>query len=318
MVGLALAGGGVKGSYEVGAYIAMKKCHLKFDGITGTSIGAFNAAMIASNKINELYNFWKTIDVSSILGLNESFIEVLKTNEKSKIFHEGFNELVTIIKNHGLNVEGLQEKLAEFNIENDLRKSKIDFGICTYKINTHEAIEIFKSDISEGKIEEYIIASCYLPIFKPKKLIDDGNYFDGGIHDNCPTNMLLKKGYDKVFEIDLHAIGRKRKSIDENKVITINPSRKLSGIISLDNNKIYENMQMGYYDTLKILKNYPGNDFIFKKIPKFMEYYLLKKTKENNIESLIGKIEKLMKKDNYTYYQVYSLNKILKKYKKQV
>ena len=30
MVGLALAGGGVKGSYQIGAYMAFKKCHIKF------------------------------------------------------------------------------------------------------------------------------------------------------------------------------------------------------------------------------------------------------------------------------------------------
>ena len=28
MIGLSLAGGGVKGSYEVGVYLAMKKCHI--------------------------------------------------------------------------------------------------------------------------------------------------------------------------------------------------------------------------------------------------------------------------------------------------
>ena len=41
MIGLALSGGGVKGSYQIGAYLAFKKCHIKFKGITGTSIGAF-------------------------------------------------------------------------------------------------------------------------------------------------------------------------------------------------------------------------------------------------------------------------------------
>ena len=40
MVGLALAGGGVKGSYQIGAYMAFKKCHIKFDGVCGTSIGS--------------------------------------------------------------------------------------------------------------------------------------------------------------------------------------------------------------------------------------------------------------------------------------
>ena len=58
MVGLSLAGGGVKGSYQIGAYMAFKKCHIKFDGITGTSIGSFNAAMLTSGMEKELLDFW--------------------------------------------------------------------------------------------------------------------------------------------------------------------------------------------------------------------------------------------------------------------
>ena len=61
MTGLVLAGGGVKGSYQVGAYLAFKKCGIKIDGVVGTSIGSFNAAMIVSGKENALYDFWKKV-----------------------------------------------------------------------------------------------------------------------------------------------------------------------------------------------------------------------------------------------------------------
>ena len=43
MIGLALAGGGVRGAYQIGVYLALKKSHIKIDGFVGTSIGAFNA-----------------------------------------------------------------------------------------------------------------------------------------------------------------------------------------------------------------------------------------------------------------------------------
>ena len=59
MTGLVLAGGGVKGSYQVGAYLAFKKCGIKINGVVGTSIGSFNAALIASGMEKELYEFWK-------------------------------------------------------------------------------------------------------------------------------------------------------------------------------------------------------------------------------------------------------------------
>ena len=46
MLGLALEGGGAKGSYEIGAYIALKELGFKFDAVAGTSIGSLNAAFI--------------------------------------------------------------------------------------------------------------------------------------------------------------------------------------------------------------------------------------------------------------------------------
>ena len=47
MRGLALEGGGAKGSYEIGAYIALKELGYKFDMVAGTSIGSLNAALIS-------------------------------------------------------------------------------------------------------------------------------------------------------------------------------------------------------------------------------------------------------------------------------
>ena len=44
---LALEGGGAKGAYHVGAVKALKENGYEFSVITGTSIGALNAIMIA-------------------------------------------------------------------------------------------------------------------------------------------------------------------------------------------------------------------------------------------------------------------------------
>ena len=47
---LVLAGGGTRGSYQNGALKALKKIHeTDFDIVTGTSIGALNAALVVQN-----------------------------------------------------------------------------------------------------------------------------------------------------------------------------------------------------------------------------------------------------------------------------
>lgn len=43
---IALAGGGTKGAYQVGAWKAMRELGIPFDIVTGTSIGSVTAALM--------------------------------------------------------------------------------------------------------------------------------------------------------------------------------------------------------------------------------------------------------------------------------
>ena len=329
MIGLALAGGGVKGSYEAGAYKAMRKCHIKINAVTGTSIGSFNAAMIAAKKEKELYNFWNNVDVASILGIDhEAALSLSKKHKNIDNYKNNLKEVGRFIKNRGIDVEGLEEVLKHYNVEQSVANSSIDFGVCTFKINSKEPIEVFKKDIPKGKIEEFIIASCFLPIFKPKKIIDNSFYFDGGIYDNCPANMLLKKGYQKVYRVELNSIGRKQKLIDPSRVVTIEPSRKLSPIITFDKEEIINNYWIGYYDTLKVLKKYPGKHYLFVKRPLWYYKYLLRKVSKKKLKELmalyyalneeelvIKVLERIMIKNNLSYFHIYNPRRIIKRYK---
>ena len=50
MRALVLSGGGSKGSYQIGVWKALRDMNIKFDIVTGTSVGALNALMLLSNK----------------------------------------------------------------------------------------------------------------------------------------------------------------------------------------------------------------------------------------------------------------------------
>ena len=93
MRGLVLEGGGLKGSYQIGAFYALKRCGIKFDGFVGTSIGSFNAALLACGKEKELLELWRNLDLSDTLGLKEEFIDDYNNNRKSmKTLKEAFAE----------------------------------------------------------------------------------------------------------------------------------------------------------------------------------------------------------------------------------
>ena len=44
--GLVLEGGGAKGAYQIGAWKALKEAGVKIKGVSGTSVGALNGALI--------------------------------------------------------------------------------------------------------------------------------------------------------------------------------------------------------------------------------------------------------------------------------
>lgn len=64
---LMLQGGGALGAYQVGAYEAMVEAGIQPDWVSGISIGAMNAAIIAGNppekRLEKLKDFWNTIAV---------------------------------------------------------------------------------------------------------------------------------------------------------------------------------------------------------------------------------------------------------------
>lgn len=331
MIGLALAGGGARGSYQIGVYMALKKCHIKINGFVGTSIGAFNAAMLASGRDKELLSFWQNVNIGAILGLSDKFILELQENKWDMgLFKEGFSDLKKIIHNKGLKTKELMKVLDNLNIAAYLYKTKYDFGLVTVRFKDLKPLYLFKEDIPRDKLNEYILASCYLPIFRLEKIIDDHYYLDGGFYDNVPANALLNRGYDKVYAVDLKAIGIKRTYQDKKKIIEISPSRKLGSILNCNPKEINDNIKLGYYDTLKIVKKYDGYKYIFKskstrfynKIVRHVSKKVLKEMQKlfrttDNKQLVIKAVEYVMRQEKFSYFEIYNIKKIIKILKKR-
>lgn len=328
-VGIAFSGGGLRGAYQVGCYKAFLDCGINVNGFVGTSIGSFNAAMCASNRFYELYNFWYNESTGSILGFSDKLINKANSNEYDmKLLMEILENVKNIVVNKGISTINIRKKLEEFNISKYLYKSKKDFGLVTVRANDFKPRYMFKEDIPANKLNDYIIASCFLPIFKFEKLIDDNYYLDGGFHDYIPANSLLEKGYDKVYVIDLEAIGIRRPYKYKEKITIINPSRKLGSILDFKQEDIRNNMRLGYYDTLKVLKNFDGKKYLFKQhgtwyyellvrnIPKKEKEEMEKFFGTKNAKRLVIKaLEFVMKKEKFTYYDIYTVRKVVKRIK---
>lgn len=267
MRGLALQGGGAKGAYQVGAILAFNKRGIKFDGAMGTSIGAINAAFYASSNINGLYKLWLTTDCEKLFGFETAIVDAFDDGKINKNYIiKGIESIAKIIKNKGIDTSPIR-KLLEKNIsEKKLRKSKIDYGLVTFRIKDLKPIKITIKDIPEGKLIDYIIASAYLPCFKFEKIIDNSFYFDGGIYDNCPVDMFMDAGYDEIYVVKAWE-GEKLKYKKKlgTKVVVISCREKLGSILSFSPRKAKRKINLGYYDTLRALDNLDGDKYYFKK-----------------------------------------------------
>ena len=87
---LVLQGGGSLGAYECGVYKTLAKHDIKFDIVSGTSIGALNAAIIAAHNYEsnsstrELENFWLEL-AETLLPLPQQLSSLYFTDEMRAI-----------------------------------------------------------------------------------------------------------------------------------------------------------------------------------------------------------------------------------------
>lgn len=64
---IALAGGGTKGAYQVGAWKAMRELGVPFDIVTGTSIGSVTAALMVQDDFDRAWELWTHITEEQIM-----------------------------------------------------------------------------------------------------------------------------------------------------------------------------------------------------------------------------------------------------------
>ena len=266
MYGLALGGGGSRGSYEIGALKALKEMNIEIGAIMGTSIGAINGASYLMGDIELMEEFWKSLNRDSLIKFKDISIP-------------------DIIKNKGFDFDILLGLLNSNLKEDIIRKNPIDFGIVTYNLSTKEPLVIFKDEMPQGMLVDYVAASANHPSFE--RLIIDGDAFiDGAIYDNIPVVPLYEKGYRDIIAVNLHtAIDRKNLKGPYN-LIEIKPENPLGSILFPDPETIKKNITYGYLDTLKAFGKAHGYRYYFRTLDDFS---MLNSLSAEEIKELRGK-----------------------------
>ena len=257
MKAVVLSGGGSKGSYQIGVWKALRKLHIKYDIITGTSVGALNGALMVQNNYHKAINLWKKVNMKLLFG-----DEATDSKDTKDIFNMYKNNF---LKNGGMDVKNLEDVINKYLNKNLFYKSKIKFGLVTVNVSDKKAIQLSKDKIPSEHLTDYLMASasCY-PAFQAKD-IKGNKYIDGGFFDNLPINLAIELGADEIIAVDLEAPGLKVRPKKKIKTITIKPNNKLTNFLHFNEAGAKRNIKLGYNDTMKVFGKYLGTKFTFSK-----------------------------------------------------
>ena len=257
MKAIVLSGGGSKGSYQIGVWKALRKLHIKYDIVTGTSVGALNGALMVQNKFHKAIKLWSKINMELLFG--DEATNSTKIKDVLNMYRINF------FKNGGMDVKILEDVRDKYIDKDTFYNSKIDFGLVAVNLSGKKAVQMKKKDIPKDKLTDYLMASasCY-PAFQ-KKDIDGNKFIDGGIFDNMPINLAIDLGADSIIAVDLCAPGVKARPKKHVDTITIKPNNKLTNFLNFYEEGSIRNIKFGYNDTMKVFGKYKGYKYTFKK-----------------------------------------------------
>ncbi|NLY42385.1 MAG: patatin-like phospholipase family protein [Clostridiaceae bacterium] len=248
-IGVALSGGGIRGSAHVGVLKAFEEAGVPIHMISGTSSGSIVASLYASGyKPREIEKIFLMFDSSRIADFDWSkivpyIVDVIllkRTRQIGKLSLVDFDYMglllffVNLILKRKAKVDGfikgniIENVVKEYCCDRKvflMKDTLIPLAVPAVDINSAQTI-MFVSDKTNLRETRHIIyvddapiwvavrASASFPvIFKPK-MFRGRRLVDGGITYNIPADVLKHMGADKVIAVNLGYSGYPREEVD--------------------------------------------------------------------------------------------------------
>ena len=201
---IALQGGGALGAYSFGAlkYIYESEPNLQLSSISGVSIGAFTAAIVAShpdNPIGHLQSFWKDLTVfhCNLLPAQVERFFAYFGNPNFYLPRQDYYDLPLWTSFYDLSP--IKGTLAKYVDVRRIARAEVKLVVTATDIESGEIKSFDNSDPAKPITIDHIIASGSLPPSYPPKRVGDRSYWDGGLFDNTPLSQLLNQvGVDEA------------------------------------------------------------------------------------------------------------------------
>lgn len=265
---IALAGGGTKGAYQVGAWKAMRELGIPFDIVTGTSIGSVTAALMVQDDFDRAWELWTHITEEQIMLERDDATPHEKRELAALAEHP--EQLIARVKDWAdlnrrtADISPYRALVHKYLDEAALFASPVDFGLMTARFPSFQPVEVRKQDIAPGYLPQWILASsaCF-PMF-PMCEIDGQNYLDGAYSDNLPISTAFRLGADRVIAIGLKPETPEKKYANHPLVTYIAPAEPLGKLLEFDPDAMRHSIALGYTDTLRVLGDHIGHTYTFE------------------------------------------------------
>jgi len=185
-----LGGGGRWGAVEVGMIQALDEAGIEPDLILGTSIGAFNGAVIADypgrEGVERLTGFWEEVTGADL-------------------FQTGFFDRAIRVATLKPAIHDTAElrALVEHAIHPDTRIEDLQVPFQCVAASIENFAEHW---FDQGLLIDAVLASSAVPALFPPVVIDGESFYDGGLVDSVPLGRAVTLGADVVYVLQVGRI----------------------------------------------------------------------------------------------------------------
>ncbi|MFN4216772.1 MAG: patatin-like phospholipase family protein [Brevinematales bacterium] len=265
---LVLGGGGAKGAYHIGVWKAIREMGIGLEAIFGTSVGAINACLIGQGDYFCAEQLWSNLSISRVLALPPELLQDGRFVLTKKNLPVLQNFLKNSLREGGLDTQPLRQLIETYLDEPKLRRSGLDIGLISVKLNDFSPLKVFLSETKPGTWASYLLASAAFPGFKSPR-IGGVSFIDGGLYNNLPHELAKQRGYRKIIVVDNSGIGNNRlPEVAGTETVYIKNTMNFGGEFDFVPEILQKWIKLGYYDALQTFGVIQGKRYFYRKNPR--------------------------------------------------
>lgn len=195
---IAFQGGGALGAYALGVVKWLYESEPPFQPscVSGVSIGAFTASIVAShpkNPIPALEAFWDELSVWNSPFIPDFVERHLATFGNRAFYYPRLDYFALPLWTSFYDLTPIRKTLERYVNEKQIASREVRLVVTATDIKSGEIKEFSNDEPAKPLTIDHLIASGSLPPSYPPKVIDEVSYWDGGLFDNTPLGALLSR-----------------------------------------------------------------------------------------------------------------------------